>query len=156
MSSDLTFITNEQSRTLAERFHVLLGANTRAFDCLVGYFYLSGFKQLAKALEATEKVRVLIGLSTDRPTFELLSQAKDQMNLELRSHAEAKESIPGEILTELENADDNEDVESGVRHFVEWVKSGKLAVRVFPSAKIHAKVYIMSFIEGHIDKGRVV
>jgi superfamily II DNA/RNA helicase len=156
MSSDLTFITNEQSRTLAERFHVLLGANTRAFDCLVGYFYLSGFKRLAKALEATEKVRVLIGLSTDRPTFDLLSRAKDQMNLELRSHAEAKESIPGEILTELENADDNEDVESGVRQFVEWVKSGKLAVRVFPSAKIHAKVYIMSFIEGHIDKGRVV
>ena len=102
MSSDLTFITNEQSRTLAERFRVLLGDNTRAFDCLVGYFYLSGFKQLAKALEAAEKVRVLIGLSTDRPTFDLLVRAKEQISLDLRSHAEAKESIPAEILYSLD------------------------------------------------------
>src|SRR5436190_19605203 len=109
MSSDLTFITNEQSRTLAERFHVLLGANTRAFDCLVGYFYLSGFKRLADALKPTEKVRVLIGLSTDRPTFELLSRAREQMSFDLRSHAEAKESVPAEILPELENVEDSED-----------------------------------------------
>src|SRR5437867_3150998 len=68
ISTDLTFVTNEQGRSLADRFRVLLGQNTRAFDCLVGYFYLSGFKRLAESLGPTEKIRVLIGLSTDRPT----------------------------------------------------------------------------------------
>ncbi len=156
MSSDLTFITNENGRSLADRFRVLLGANTRAFDCLVGYFYLSGFKRLSEAMEATETVRVLIGLETDRLTFELLSRAKEQTEFDLRSHAEAKERIPAEILDELEKVEDSPDVESGVRRFIEWVKSGKLQVRVYPSAKLHAKLYIMSFVEGHIDKGRVV
>lgn len=76
--------------------------------------------------------------------------------MNLRSHAEAKESLPGDILAELEHVEDSQDVESGVRQFIQWVKSGKLEVRVFPSAKLHAKLYIMSFVDGHIDKGRVV
>ena len=62
-----------------------------------------------------EKIRILIGLETDRPTFELLSKAKEQMNFDLRSHAEAKERVPGEILAELENVEDSSDVETGVR-----------------------------------------
>jgi len=60
MSSDLTFITNEPGRSLADRFSVLLGSNTRAFDCLVGYFYLSGFRRLVGPLSPTEKIRILI------------------------------------------------------------------------------------------------
>jgi superfamily II DNA or RNA helicase len=155
-STDLTFVTNEQGRSLADRFRVLLGRNTRAFDCLVGYFYLSGFKRLAESLGPTEKIRILIGLSTDRPTFELLSHAKEQMQFDLRSHAEAKERVPVEILAELEHVEDSTEIETGVRQFVEWVKNGKLEVRVYPSARLHAKLYIMSFVEGHIDKGRVV
>src|SRR5579872_5117150 len=78
-SSDLTFITNEDGRSLADRFNILLGKNTQAFDCLVGYFFLSGFRRLVDALLPTEKVRILIGLETDRPVFELLSRAKEQI-----------------------------------------------------------------------------
>ena len=136
MSSDLTFITNEGGRSLADRFNVLLGDNTRAFDCLVGYFFLSGFRRLVDALMPTEKIRILIGLETDRPTFELLSRAKEQAELDLRSHAEAKEVLPGSILSELEEVEDSAEVEEGVRQFIEWVKNGKLEVRVFPSANL--------------------
>ncbi len=156
MSTDLTFITNEPGHSLADRFNVLLGSNTRAFDCLVGYFYISGFRRLVSSLASTEKIRILIGLETDRPTFDLLTRAKEQTSIDLTSHAETKEQIPGKILAELENADDTMDVESGVRQFIEWVKSGKLEVRVFPSGKLHAKVYVMTFVDGHIDKGRVI
>lgn len=156
LSSDLTFVTNESGRTLADRFNVLLAKNTRAFDCLVGYFFLSGFRRLVEALLPTEKIRILIGLETDRPVFDLLSEAKQQAELDLRSHAEAKDLLPGEILAELEEVEESAEVENGVRQFIEWAKSGKLEVRVFPSAKLHAKLYIMTFFEGHIDKGRVV
>jgi SNF2 family DNA or RNA helicase len=156
ISSDLTFITNEYGRSLAERFNVLLATNTRFFDCLVGYFFLSGFRRLVDALVPTEKIRILIGLETDRPVFNLLSQAKQEMQLELRSHAEAKELLPSEVLAELEEAEESSDLEAGVRTFVEWAKSGKLEVRVFPSAKLHAKLYIMTFFDGLMDMGRVV
>ena len=42
MKSDLTFITNEHDVNLEERLKVLIVPQTRLFDCLVGYFYLSG------------------------------------------------------------------------------------------------------------------
>jgi len=78
------------------------------------------------------------------------------MSLDLASHAETKERIPGKILAELESVEDSAEVEEGVRQFIEWVKNGKLEVRVFPSGKLHAKLYVMTFVDGHIDKGRVV
>lgn len=45
MTTDLTFITNEENRNLLERFRVLI-KDTRFFDYKVGYFYFSGFYRL--------------------------------------------------------------------------------------------------------------
>ena len=42
MNTGLSFITNEESQTLKERFETLI-KDTSFFDCLVGYFYSSGF-----------------------------------------------------------------------------------------------------------------
>ncbi len=155
MSSDLTFFTNEPGKSLRERFHALLTTHTKAFDCLVGYFYLSGFHQLYPALTGVEQIRVLIGLKTDQATYDLLQQAKQQ-RLNFASHAEAKENIPKGILEELDRFEESQQVEDGIGQFVKWCDSGKLKVRVYPSEKIHAKVYIMTFAPGHIDRGRVI
>ena len=56
---DLTFITNEAGTHLSDRFAALLGEDTRFFDCLVGYFFLSGFHRIHPALTETEKIRIL-------------------------------------------------------------------------------------------------
>ena len=76
MSSDLTFITNEHGQHLSDRFGVLLGDDTRFFDCLVGYFFISGFHRLHPALTKTEKIRILIGIKTDGATYELIQTRK--------------------------------------------------------------------------------
>ena len=76
MSSDLTFITNEAGHSLRDRFGTLLGHDTRYFDCLVGYFFISGFHKLHSALTNTEKIRILIGIKTDGKTVELIQTAK--------------------------------------------------------------------------------
>jgi superfamily II DNA or RNA helicase len=156
MSSDLTFITNEPGKSLRDRFGVLLGEDTRFFDCLVGYFFISGFHKLHPALTKTEKIRILIGITTDRVTCELIQTAKGQQELVLESHAHVRERLPGEILGELQKSGDSSDIEDGVRKFVEWIKSGKLEVRAYPSERLHAKLYIMTFHEGDRDKGRVI
>ena len=156
MSSDLTFITNEQGKCLADRFAVLLGGNTRFFDCLVGYFFISGFHKLQPALSQTEKIRILIGIKTDRATCDLIRTAKDQQEFVLESHAHVRERVPGEILTEFQKSGDTPEIEAGVRKFVAWIKSGKLEVRAFPSERLHAKLYVMTFVDGHIDRGRVI
>jgi phosphatidylserine/phosphatidylglycerophosphate/cardiolipin synthase-like enzyme len=155
VSSDLTFLTNEPGNSLGERMAALL-APSRLFDCLVGYFYISGFFKLYPSLEKTEKIRVLVGLQTDRATFDLVEQARAQAKLDLMSHAEAKEAVPTDILQELEKAPDTAEVERGIRTFIEWVRSGKLEIKAYPSAKLHAKLYIVTFVDGHIDKGRVI
>ncbi len=84
-SSDLTFITNEQGKHLADRFAVLLGEDTRFFDCLVGYFFVSGFHRLRHALTKTEKIRILIGIKTDRVIHSLIETAKEQREFDLVS-----------------------------------------------------------------------
>ncbi len=156
MSSDLTFITNEAGKHLRDRFGVLLGDDTRFFDCLVGYFFISGFHKLHTALTTTEKIRILIGIKTDRVAYDLIQTAKAQQKLDLESHAQVRERVPGEILNELEKSGDSSEIEEGVRKFVEWIKSGKLEIRAYPSERLHAKLYIMTFHEGDRDQGRVI
>ena len=156
VSSDLTFITNEPGKHLSDRFSVLLGANTRFFDCLVGYFFISGFHKLHPALSKTEKIRILVGIKTDRATYELIQSANAQQEFVLEFHAHVRQRLPGEILNEFQKSGDSSEIEDGVRKFVEWIKSGKLEVRAFPSERLHAKLYVMTFVDGHIDKGRVI
>src|SRR3989344_1516715 len=77
MSTDLTFITNEANQTLKDRFNVLI-KDARFFDVLVGYFFTSGFYAIYPALEKTEKIRILVGISTDKKTYDLLTHAKEE------------------------------------------------------------------------------
>jgi hypothetical protein len=132
MSSDLTFITNEPGKELRDRFAVLLGDDTRFFDCLVGYFFISGFHVLHPALEKTEKIRILVGIKADRTTVELIHTAKAQQKFALESHADVRERLPGELLNEFQRSGDSAEIEGGVRKFVEWIKCGKLEVRAYP------------------------
>jgi superfamily II DNA/RNA helicase len=156
MSSDLTFLTNEAGKSLKERFSDILKTDARFFDCLVGYFFISGFYKIYPALENVEKIRILVGLNTDRLAYELLQKAGEQGELPLQSHATVIEKIPDNVLNEFENSDDSEVIETGVHKFVEWIRSGKLEIKAYPGEKLHAKVYIMTFNEGFMDKGRVI
>ena len=87
MSSDLTFITNESGKTLKDRLGLLLANATENFDCLVGYFFLSGFHRLYPHLENVQKIRILVGLQTDHVTYNLIHTANEQQELALQSHA---------------------------------------------------------------------
>ncbi len=151
--SDLTFITNEKDENLQKRFSELI-RDTRFFDCLVGYFYTSGFHAICNSLENTEKIRILIGISTSRQTFELMQMAKEQQRL--KSHRETKEAFSNQVVQEMEESKDLMEVEKGINKFIEWLQSGKLEIKAFPDGNIHAKVYIMTFREGDRDIGRVI
>ncbi len=161
--SDITFISNEAGRTLRERFAALLGSDTRRFDCLVGYFFISGFHKLYPSLENVEKIRILVGLRTDRAIWNLLHEANEPSEntpgpllQHHPSHAQVQEHIPADMLHELENAPYTAAVETGVQKFLQWIQSGKLDIKAHPSENLHAKVYIMTFQEGDRDVGRVI
>jgi len=152
----LTFITNESGQSLLERFGVLLANDTSNFDCLVGYFFISGFYKLYPSLEKVEKIRILVGLQTDSTAYELLQKATEQGVLPLQSHAAAIEQVSHDLLDELEKGTDSANIETGVHKFIEWARIGKLEIKAYPTANLHAKVYIMTFAERDRDKGRVI
>ena len=155
MNTDLSFLTNEEGYKLVDRSSTLL-KDTKFFDCLVGYFYASGFYTLSKSLENTEKIRILIGINTDKKTFDLIQEAAGDVKKYKLSTKEVKENFSENIISEMETSEDSCTVEEGIKKFIEWIKSGKLEIRVYPKAKIHAKLYIMGFKEGDRDKGRVI
>ncbi|KZX11108.1 helicase-related protein [Methanobrevibacter curvatus] len=150
MSTDTTFITNEENNKLVDRFNDLI-KDTEYFDCLVGYFYTSGFYKLYKSLKNTEKIRILVGISTDKHTYNLIQKSK--MTL---SHSQTKEKFSNKIKDEIDNSKDSLDVETGIKKFIEWLKSGKLEIKAYRDGNIHAKLYISTFSKSDRDKGRVI
>jgi len=156
MHSDLTFITNEKGKTLLNRFRVLI-KDTKFFDVLVGYFYTSGFHAIYKSLEKTEKIRILIGIQTSKQTYKLIQQSQNlSLAFSRPSHSEVKENFSDAVSVEMEQSEDKREIEEGVEKFVEWLKSGKLEIKAYPSKDIHAKLYVMTFAEGDRDTGRVI
>lgn len=149
---DLTFISNEPGQTLKDRFEQLI-KDCDFFDCLVAYFYISGFHAIHKSLEKTEKIRILIGIGTNKETYNLIRKSTENLT---PSHSEIKQIVESEVENEMEESEDNQSVEEGVKKFIEWIKTGKLQIRAYQSRNIHAKLYIMTFKEGDRDVGRVI
>ncbi len=156
INTDLTFITNEEQQNLKTRFRILI-KDTKFFDCLVGYFYTSGFYAVYKSLENTENIRILIGISTSKQTYDSLKKANQNPQQALQfSHAETKHEYSELVEKELEDSEDKREVEEGVEKFIEWIRGKKLEIRAYPSQNIHAKLYIMTFAEGDRDIGRII
>ncbi len=135
--NDLKFFTNEPERDLYSRFSTILQSNTQFFDVLVGYFRTSGFFRLYPAMESVEKIRILVGLNVDRSTVDIINRAA-QPTLK-----EAVEGFSKGVEKEFEKSETTADIEKGVRTFIEWLRCGKLEMRLYTNAPIHAKVYIM-------------
>jgi len=147
MKTDLTFITNDENVNLKDRFNKLI-KNTQFFDVLVGYFYTSGFYAIYPQLEKTEKIRILIGISTNKQTYDLLQR--------VQSHKEINEEVGNKVKSEMDECQNNYSVEKGIYKFLEWLKNGKLEIKAYPEEKIHSKLYIMTFDEDDRDIGRVI
>lgn len=143
MHTDLKFFTNEPERDLYTRFTKILQGHTQFFDVLVGYFRTSGFFKLYPALENVEKIRILVGLDVDKFTVKIIDRAKEEIQYATLTEKEGEEAVENQIQTEFENAIASSEVEKGVRVFIDWLKSGKIEMRMYTEAPVHAKVYIM-------------
>jgi superfamily II DNA/RNA helicase len=141
--NDLTFFTNEPDRDLYSRFSRVLKSNTQFFDILVGYFRTSGFFKMYEAMETVEKIRILVGMNVDKYTVKIIDKANSEIIYEAPTTKDAKEAFSSSIEEEFNNSETSSEIEQGVRTFIEWLKNGKLEMRMYVEAPIHAKVYIM-------------
>ena len=146
------FITNKDGNTLSGRLNELV-SKTENLDILVGYFYISGFYQLYKNLEEVDKIRILIGLNTEA---QVVDAVQGNLEIPFESAKKVKDSISKKYVDEVAAADDDVNVEEGMLKFVEWLQSGKLQIKIYDKAPLHAKLYIFTFNEGQLDPGRVI
>lgn len=156
--TDLTFFTNEQGQTLADRFSKIIQNNTQFFDVLVGYFRASGFYELYKALENVEKIRILVGINVDEETLIINNVAKSSDGEKYYfTPKEIRIFTKNSIKSEMDNSEDTYEIDLGVKKFIEYIESRKIEIRVYPYDKIHAKVYIMrKDLEKSDDFGKVI
>ncbi|MBO6178161.1 MAG: helicase [Selenomonadaceae bacterium] len=143
MHNDLKFFTNEPDRDLYSRFCNILKGHTKYFDILVGYFRTSGFFKLYPAMQEVEKIRILVGLNVDKRTIEIIDKSKQDTLFNEITIKGARESFENNIASEFVDTDPTLEIEKGVNIFIEWLKSKKIEMRMYPNAPIHAKVYIM-------------
>ena len=170
MSTDTTFFTNEPDATLLDRFKKTL-QTTQYFDVLVGYFRTSGFHRLYDSLEEIEKIRILVGLSVDREAYEIIETTRSSGELDFESHSNTKRLFSQRTITEMDDSEDSYAVEVGIKKFLDFLisdcknKDGdvarggngkKLEFRVYPSEKIHAKVYISRYHPEDRDFGSII
>ncbi|HBH05087.1 MAG TPA: helicase [Flavobacteriales bacterium] len=169
--TDLTFFTNEKGSSLLNRFKRTL-KDTQLFDVLVGYFRASGFYQLHESLEPVEKVRILVGLSVDRDSYDVLQYHEQLGMIDFESHQRTKRQFQQNLKTEIETSSENDNqLELGVRKFIEFLQKEcpnveadktnggngkKLEIRAYPSKNIHAKVYIGKYHPEDRDYGFVI
>lgn len=83
-----------------------------------------------------EKIRILVGLNVDAKTTEIINQANVEITLENFSHKEAKQMFVNAFENEFSVSDDSFDVEQGVKTLIEWIKNGKIEMRMYPEASI--------------------
>ena len=152
-STDTKFITNEDGKTLYDRFNTLI-KNTVLFDCLVGYFFASGFHLMSDSLKNTKKIRVLVGLNIDKHIYEdiKLSRLEDFQI----SSKQIKESTSAKVVDEFGKSQDTADVERGANTLLEWLKSKKIEIKAYKGHNLHSKLYVMTFSDDSLDKGRVI
>jgi len=135
-----------------ERLNELV-SRTEKLDILVGYFYISGFYQIYRSLEEVEKVRILIGLNTE---IQVADAVQGNLKIQFESAKKIKDSISKKYIDEVAIAEDDADVEEGMFKFIEWLRSGKLEIKIYDKAPLHAKLYIFTFDKNQIDPGRVI
>ena len=156
--NDLTFFTNEEGKTLSDRFKKIISNNTQFFDVLVGYFRASGFYEIYETLENVEKIRILVGINVDEKTLIINNVAKSSDGKDYYfTPKEIKKFTKATIKQEMENSEDNYNVDFGTKKFIEFIENGKIEIRAYSKEKIHAKVYIMrKNLEKSEDYGKVV
>ena len=154
---DTKFFTNEDSEKLSERLGVIIGQDTKQFDSLTGYFYITGYKLLSKALLHTQKVRILIGMDTNSETIEAIVEAQQNTELPL-NRKQAKQKYTDNIKAEFEKLDDTAESYNGTKSFIEGIISGHIEVKIYPKNDLHAKLYVCHYENSLYarDKGRVI
>ncbi|MCC5921053.1 MAG: phospholipase D-like domain-containing protein [Cyclobacteriaceae bacterium] len=134
------FFTNKNNNSLLYKFQGILEntPNFHSFDALIGYFRSSGYFKLRPHLEKIKKIRILVGINVDQLTV----QYSDAGQQYLKDPEDTKEALIENLKKDIEDAEYNKEVESGILLFIEDIIEGRIQIKAHPEKNLHAKIYI--------------
>ena len=135
----------------------------------MGYFFISGFAEIMDSLgriEASDNpdhvLRLLISPTTDRRTAEAILNANESYQDAKResemdvSEDESMKTARKEVTKTLEYMTQTDKEHAAVQKLICLIRGGKMQVRVYTQAQLHAKAYIYIIHEGLWKKADLV
>ena len=159
-------IIDNRDEKLVEHIKSILGSTDSA-RFAVGYFFLSGLEAIQDKLAGVQKLRLLIGNTTNRETIEQISEGYKRLDLveaaeeceQFLKKAEQKrrsEETAGNLRKTVEVMDQTDDGEALVKTLIQLIEEKRLEVKVFTKGRLHAKAYIFDYGEGNYENGIAV
>ena len=160
----MTILHAHTDPDLLTRLRQMLSSANRA-DVAVGYFFMSGFGQVADELARLNKTRILMGRA-DQPTLEAVAAGLQQADA-VRAQLETDQTIPRRQRQALANeaatgvaqgvaampqTDASQDAVEKLRQLV---VSGLMEVRAYPKGFLHAKAYLCWY-DNHAEPGAAI
>lgn len=133
------FFNNIES-TLMDKFHGIASAmaNFDIFHAVVGYFRSSGYFKLRQELDATQEIKILVGINIDN----LFRQSQAAGKLFFGDKEVSLEQYCEDFLRDVYQSEYSSEVDEGIRQFCEDVSSRRLQLRIHPTKDLHAKFYL--------------
>ena len=150
--------------TLLARLKEMLTSSSRA-DIAVGYFFMSGFQQIADDLAGLDKVRVLVG-RTDRKVLDQVALGLQQTEA-LRARLDADALLPRRRRANVIQASvdriaegvallpQNHESQQAVATLQDMVATAQVEIRSYPRGPLHAKAYLCWYAN-HAEPGAAV
>lgn len=137
--------------SLLARLKEMLASSARA-DIAVGFFFMSGFQQVASDLAELDKVRILVG-RTDRQVLDQVALGLQQTEA-LRGRLDSDGLLPRRQRTTVTRESveriangvallpQNDESQHAVAALRDMVASGRVEIRSYPRGPLHAKAYL--------------
>ena len=133
------FFNNIES-TLMDKFHGIASAmaNFDIFHAVVGYFRSSGYFKLRQELDATQEIKILVGINIDN----LFRQSQAVGKLFFGDKEVSLEQYCEDFLRDVYQSEYSSEVDEGIRQFCTDISEGRLQLRIHPTKDLHAKFYL--------------
>lgn len=128
MSSEVGIIDNRDVKFI-DKFKSFC-KHTKDLKIASGYFYVSGFDVVKDNLADITKIRVVMGNETDPETAQQIEQGYVE---------KVKEVLVGDL--QKITGDNGQKIEA-LKDLHDYIKAGKIEVKVYVTEKFHAKAYI--------------
>ena len=151
--------------TFTEDFKAIL-TEARSADIAVGYFFMSGFTEVAHELSGVAKIRILVG-RTDRAVLDDVAAAinhHDTLGEYLAAHTPIRRSesdrLRGEagrqVGSSAGSSPQTDGEQQGITRIRDLIAAGRLEIRAYLKERLHAKAYICHYDRVAVQSSAIV